>query len=91
MGKVFTAIVSTLMLVAGLMFSAVLLALAGIAILIGFGYFWWKTRALRKTLRERESPPVFHGQVFEGEVVIVEEEPCSTKGTALPKHPAHRP
>ncbi len=42
----------------------VLAAVAGVAVLAG-AYIWWKTRALRRSLRER-SPG---GRVIEGEVV----------------------
>jgi hypothetical protein len=38
--------------------------------LVVWGYFWWKTRALRQAMRER--PP--GGHVVEGEAVVVESD-----------------
>lgn len=57
------------LLVAGFMFSLVLLS---VVVVVGAGvwaYVWWKTRALRRAMRE--CPP--DGRVIEGEVVIVDE------------------
>ena len=65
-----------------LMFSAVLLAIIVTVGTIAWIYLWWKTRELRKQMRdfppramEREKKAsddeVFEGQVFEGEVIRV--------------------
>ena len=74
------AIVATT-LVAGvaLMFSAVLLTAILSIGAVAFAYFWWKTRGLRKQMKEqmRDFPPqdanvereVFRGEVYEGEVI----------------------
>ncbi|RLJ62666.1 hypothetical protein [Sulfurisoma sediminicola] len=69
LGKLLGVVAGAALLVLGVMFSVVLLAVLAVAGLAAWGYFWWKTRKLRRTLRER--PP--GGQVIEGEAVIVEE------------------
>jgi Flp pilus assembly protein TadB len=51
--------------VVGVMFSLVLLAAVTVLGLLIFGYVWWKTRELRRRMRER--PP--GGRVIEGEVI----------------------
>jgi hypothetical protein len=59
-----------------LMFSAVLLAIILIAGVLAWVYLWWRTRHLRKQMRDY--PPrgvvmeVFEGEVIEGEVIRVE-------------------
>lgn len=59
-----------------LMFSAVLLAVIALVGTLAGGYLWWKTREMRKQMREfsarnRRGEEV-EGEVFEGEVVSVE-------------------
>lgn len=62
-----------------LMFSAVLLAFLLCVGAVAFAYLWWKTRELRKQIRN--SPPrastmeheVFEGEIIEGEAVRVDE------------------
>ncbi|MBI3480804.1 MAG: hypothetical protein HY016_10690 [Nitrosomonadales bacterium] len=67
-----------------LMFSAVLLAIILIAVVIGGAYLWWKTRELRRQMRDFSSQgaamrgdtmagEVFEGEVIEGEAIRVEE------------------
>lgn len=68
------------LIVLGVMFSVVLLAVLVVAGLVAWGYVWWKTRELRKAMRER--PP--GGQVIEGEVVIVEEYDAAHRTTLPP-------
>lgn len=65
-----------------LMFSAVLLAVVAVAVLIGGGYLWWRTREARKQFRiqmeqmqrfasdrqEGVGEP-FHGEVYTGEII----------------------
>lgn len=69
LGKAVALIVGAILLMLGFLFSLVLLAIIAVAGLAAFGYFWWKTRELRKVMREQ--PP--GGRVIDGEVVIVEE------------------
>ena len=68
---------------ATLFFSAVVFIILAIAGLAVWGYFWWKTRALRKQIREQmqaqsvEPPdlePMEKGEVIEGEVIRVVDE-----------------
>lgn len=60
-----------------LMFSAVLLVIITIVGAIAWAYLWWKTRELRKQMRDfspREvvrEEKVKDGDVFEGEVIRV--------------------
>lgn len=75
---------------AALMFSAALLAVAVAFGAIASAYLWWKTRELRKQMRN--FPPrgdatqskvfkgeVFEGEVIEGEAIRVDESRHSTK------------
>jgi flagellar biosynthesis component FlhA len=65
------------LIVVGLMFSAVLLVFIVSAGLVAFGYIWWKTRTLRRQMREHKQAmasaandaDAFKGEVFEGEII----------------------
>lgn len=57
------------MLVVGLLFSVVILAVIAVAGTVAWGYFRWKTRKLRKAMEEH--PP--GGVVIDGEVIVVDE------------------
>lgn len=74
------AIVWTVALIGlALMFSAVLLTAILIVAVIGGAYLWWKTREIRRLMREQRQnfPPrsaqaesdVFRGEVYSGEVI----------------------
>lgn len=64
-GRVVAAVAWGLLLLAAFMFSLMLFAvLALVGLLVG-GWLWWKTRELRRQLRER--PP--GGHVIDGEVI----------------------
>jgi uncharacterized protein YneF (UPF0154 family) len=65
LGKLVAFVAGTALLTLAFVFSVVLLAALVTGGLVLFGYFWWKTRALRKRLRE--NPP--GGHVIEGEVI----------------------
>ncbi|WP_310450024.1 hypothetical protein [Sulfuritalea sp.] len=70
--RILAALAGVVLLVVGFMFSLVLLAvLAVLAVagLVGLGWFWWKTRALRKTMKQRPAD----GHVIEGEAIVVED------------------
>ena len=67
--KLLALAAGTVLLLVGFMFSVVLLAVVAAAGLAAWGYFWWKTRKLRKAMRERPSG----GHVIEGEVIVVDE------------------
>ena len=74
--KLLALMVGAVLLVLGFMFSVVVLAIVAVLGLIGFGYFWWKTRALRKAMRERPQAAVFdQGQVIiDGEARVIDGE-----------------
>ncbi len=74
------AIVWTVALIGlALMFSAMLLTIILIVAVIGGAYLWWKTREIRRLMREQRQnfPPhgtrmesdVFRGEVYSGEVI----------------------
>ena len=65
LGRLLTAVASAAVLVVAFLFSLVIFAAVATIALAGGIYLWWKTRALRRQLRER--PP--GGRVIEGEVV----------------------
>ncbi len=65
LGRLLTAVASAAVLVVAFMFSLVIFAAVATVALAGGIYLWWKTRALRRQLRER--PP--GGRIIEGEVI----------------------
>lgn len=80
--KLVALIATATLLVVGLMFSAVLLVFILSAGLIIFGWVWWKTRALRRQMREHSQfrghaandaeafrTEEFTGDIIEGEVI----------------------
>ena len=81
--QVLTAILGIIVLGAALMFSLVFFAVVAVAGLVFWAYFWWKTRALRKHMREQMqaqtvdepvSEPTAKGEVIEGEAIRVVDE-----------------
>lgn len=54
------------MLVLRLLFSIVLLVVVLVMGAMVFGYFWWKTRALRQAMKAHVAQASSDGQVFEG-------------------------
>ncbi|MDO9011237.1 MAG: hypothetical protein Q7U78_05450 [Gallionella sp.] len=76
-GRIIGLIVTAALIVLGLMFSMVLIALIAVVGLIAGGYLWWKTRTLRKQMREHQQSmrgaandaDAFKGEVFEGEII----------------------
>ncbi len=63
--KVLTFAVSVVVLVVAFMFSVVALAIVSVVVLIVVAYVWWKTRDLRRRLRE--NPP--GGRVIDGDTI----------------------
>ncbi|MCQ9378145.1 hypothetical protein [Methyloversatilis sp. XJ19-49] len=53
LGKIFAALIGAALLVLGLMFSVVIIAVAIAFGLVIWGWMWWKTRALRQQMREQ--------------------------------------
>lgn len=83
LAQLLTAIVGVLALGAALMFSLVFFAVLAVVGLVFWAYFWWKTRAVRKQIREqmanREFTPAApqsaaSDDVIEGEAVRVVDE-----------------
>ena len=71
LAKVIAVIGGAALLALGFVFSLVLLAVVAVAGSALLGYVWWKTRALRKRMREQapfETPPT-QGRIIEGEVI----------------------
>jgi hypothetical protein len=87
--KFFALVLGAVLLVLGLMFSVVLLAVVAVLGLAAWGYFWWQTRALRKAMREQAAGAaasrdgtgdgMMGGRVIEGEAVVVEEVRTQTR------------
>jgi nicotinamide riboside transporter PnuC len=75
LGQIFSLVAGLILLVLGFMFSVMLLAVfVAVGLTLG-AWFFWKTRHLRKAMREAaamRNPPA-DGDVIEGEAVIVEE------------------
>jgi len=71
LGRIATLVAGGVLVVLGFMFSLVLLAVVAVLGLAAWGYFWWKTRGLRRAMGRR---PPEGGQVIDGEAVVVEEE-----------------
>ena len=86
--KLLALIVGATLLILGFMFSVVVLAIVAVLGVIGFGYFWWKTRALRKAMRERPPATAFdEGQVIiDGEARVVEGELLIESKETPPQH-----
>lgn len=78
MRKLSAFIVTAALIALGLMFSVVLIGFIAAAGLIAGAYFWWKTRALRRLMREQATQNLgdeefrdaaSDGEVIEGEVI----------------------
>lgn len=74
-GKLLTALLSVGLLILGVMFSLVALAVAAVIGLAFAGWFWWKTRALRQAMREAapaaaaSASRAADGEIIDGECV----------------------
>ena len=88
LSTILTMVVGAALLVAGFIFSLVILAVVAVIALLVWAWFWWKTRALRRHLGEQmeqmqreqqrgpaQSAPMKEGVIIEGEVI--REEPPS--------------
>lgn len=75
LGKTLTTLLATSLLVVGFMFSVIALAVVAVFGLIGLGYFWWKTRALRRAIREQMAAArPEQSMVIEGEATVIRED-----------------
>ncbi len=87
-GRVLALIAGAILLALGVMFSLVLVA--GIAVVaLAFGaWAFWKTRHLRKALREAQAMrrPAPDGDIIEGEAVVV--DAAVVEGVIVDEHQA---
>ena len=67
--KIIAALAGMILLVLAFMFSLVILVLIAFAGLAVWAWFWWKTRELRKAMRQRPAD----GHVIDGEAVVVDD------------------
>ena len=65
--KIVASIAAVVVFGFALVFSAVFFAAAVAVGVVAWGYLWWKTRAIRKQMRDH--PPTGPGLVIEGEVI----------------------
>lgn len=75
LAKVLTFATGAVLLAVGLMFSLLVLALAATGAVLFLGYLWWKTRELRRQMREQ--PP--GGRLIDGEVIRDSVKPDSDR------------
>lgn len=77
-GKLLAALATAGLLVLGLMFSVVVVAVALVVGLLFWGWMWWRTRDLRRRMREQMDRPMqapfgdmpsTEGRIIEGEVI----------------------
>lgn len=84
LGKLVALIAGATLLVLGFMFSLVLLAVVAAVGVCVWLYLWWKTRELRRVLREQQAghaagPAETDGQIIEGEAIVVDEQDSSPR------------
>jgi membrane protein implicated in regulation of membrane protease activity len=78
LGKLLALVGGVVLLLAGLLLSAVIFVVIAVAGISAWGYFWWKTRKLRKAMQEHQSG----GVVIEGEAIIVD-DPVSIRSVGV--------
>ena len=85
-GKMLAVVLAGVALTAALVFSIIFFAILAAVALIGGGYLWWKTRALRRQLREqfaaaqaRAANAHSQGDVIEGEFARAEQDRSSER------------
>lgn len=69
LGKLFALVAGALLLIVGFLFSVFLFAVIIAVGLLVWGYVWWKTREVRRAMREQSTGG---GTVIEGEAIVVE-------------------
>lgn len=67
--KLVAAVAGSLILIGAFMLSIVVLAVVAAVGLVGGSYLWWRTRELRKRLREHARARPAGGRVIDGEVI----------------------
>lgn len=87
LGNALALLAGSILLILGFVFSVAVLAVAAVLGLALWGYVWWKTRTLRRTL-QGQAP---RGQVIDGEAIVVEEYGVSTKNVLPGDIPGQQP
>lgn len=77
--NVLTLLAGVILLILGFMFSVVILAVIAVIGLVAWGYLWWKTRKLRRSMKTKMQAQ--NGQIIDGEAIIVEEYRVGTENT----------
>ena len=87
-GRLMAFVVATMLLILGFMFSLIVLVVLLAGVLLAVAYFHWKTRHLRKAMREQRTQAAT-GDIIEGEAVVVENDRVRAR-TFLPDEPSDR-
>ena len=83
LARIVGSLIGAAVLVGAFMFSAVVFIAIAIAGVVLWGYFWWKTRALRRQLQAQmgahrfgnvDEPPDSEAVIIEGESTRLDEE-----------------
>ncbi len=74
LAKLMALLLGSIVLVLGFMFSVVLLGIFLVLGVVGGGYFWWKTRHVRRAMQAAANERPGDGAVIEGEVVVVDDD-----------------
>ena len=75
LGKLATFTVGASVVALALMFSLVALAVVAVGGAIAGTWLWWKTRDVRKQMREQAQRQPAGGHIIEGEVIRADEQP----------------
>lgn len=67
--KLVASLFGVAILAFAIMFSVVVIPVIALIGLAGVGYFYWKTRALRRAMRQARQD----NQIIEGEAVVIDE------------------
>jgi hypothetical protein len=81
--KLLTLVSGMILLMLGLMFSVVVLIGVVVVGLIAWGYLRWKTREIRRVMREAPID-AGGGDVIEGEAVVVDESRAAEREVGRP-------
>jgi len=75
LGRIVATLLATALVVVGFTFSLVILVVAAALGVIALGYVWWKTRALRRALRQQMAEArAAQSTVIEGEATVVHDD-----------------
>ena len=77
-GKLATFVAAASVVTLALMFSLVALAVVAVGGTIAGAWLWWKTRDVRKQMREQSGQRPAGGYIIEGEVIRTDEQPVQS-------------